>query len=227
VSEFSPRALLIRAIRAEVANDPRSLQQELGPSAIHSCARQVWHGYNKTEITNPDTDVLASFMGRWIHKGIEQALEHEDVFGDNFLKELAVRTGDLPGHIDLYIKDQLIIVDWKTSTKKSLKSDNFPSAQYIYQAQVYGYQAIHDKGLAVKNIFIVGVPRDGRLTDIVEHKMAYDEELALSGMKWLADIKALKTKPAPEKNAATFCKYFCSWYDPSALVGCPGLKGRY
>ena len=228
MSNFSPRSMLIQALRAHDAERPRSLQEEIGPSSAFTCAREVWHKFNKTPITNKETNILPALMGTWIHKGIEEAISNKrvDPFGV-FLKEIEVRQGDLPGHVDLFIEHYAIVVDWKTSTKKRLKSDNFPDANYIYQAQIYGYLLRKDKGFDVKKVAIVALPRDGGINDIVEFIKDYDEDVALKGIEWIENAKHSKEKPEPTKDAKTYCQFYCDFYDSTATVGCPGTRGRY
>lgn len=228
MSEFSPRSMLIRALKTYDASRPRSQQEEVGPSAIYGCERQVYHQLKGTRITNFDTDVLAALLGTFIHTGIEKALETEDPFGDNFLKEVAVAFNGLPGHVDLFVKNMAIVVDWKTTTKAKLKGDSFPTDQYIYQVHVYGYllkQAGHD----VKKVAMVAVPRDGRMDQIAEYIADYDEEIALRGIAWLDRIKKIVADggkaPEPSKSK-TFCQFYCPFYDPTAKVGCPSMGGR-
>lgn len=220
--------MLIRALKNYDASRPRSQQEEIGPSAIYGCERQVYHQLKGTPKTNKDTDVLAALLGTFIHTGIEKAIASEDPFGDNFLKEVAVMFNGLPGHVDLFVKNMAIVVDWKTTTKNKLKSDNFPTDQYIYQVHVYGYllkQAGHD----VKKVAMVAVPRDGRMDQIAEYIADYDEEIALRGIAWLNRIKAIVAEdgkaPEPQKSK-TFCKFYCPWFDESAKVGCPSMGGR-
>lgn len=228
MSEFSPRSMLIRALKNYDASRPRSQQEEVGPSAIYGCERQVYHQLKGTPKTNKDTKILQALLGTFIHEGIEKAIASEDPFGDNFLKEIGVRQGDLPGHIDLYVKNHAVLVDWKTSTKSKIKS-SFPTAQYIYQVQVYGYLLKHDKGEDVKKVSIVAVPRDGTEDDIAEFIGDYDEEIALKGIAWLDAIRKIVAEdgraPEPQKSK-TFCKFYCPWFDESAKVGCPSMGGR-
>lgn len=220
--------MLIRALKNYEASRPRSQQQEVGPSAVYGCERQVYHQIKGTPKTNPNTDVLAALLGTFIHTGIEKAIESEDPFGDNFLKEVGVAFNGLPGHVDLFIKNMAIVVDWKTTSKKKLKDDNFPTPQYVYQAQIYGY-LLKQAGHEVKKVAIVGIPRDGRMDEIVEWVADYSEEVALKGIAWLDAIKKIVAedgKPPEPSKSKTFCALYCPWYDPSAKVGCPSKGGR-
>ena len=230
MSQFSPTSMLERALENYHYSRPRSQQIEVGPSSIHTCARQVYHQIKGTFKTNTDINFLPALMGTAIHTLIEEAISSEDVFGDDFLKETEVEYEGLKGHVDLYIKSQKMVVDWKTSTKKNLTTRFFPSPNYIYQVQVYGYLLKKSMGLEVEKVSLVALARDGGLQDIIHHTVAYDEEIALAGIKWLNDIKEIvasnKTAPAPEKDARTFCRLYCSYFDETAKVGCPGAKGR-
>lgn len=223
MGDFDPRAMLIRGIESYMARDERSLQVEIGPSATYGCARRVWHEYNKTPHTNKP-DLLAAFMGKWIHKGFEEVAGQQDAF-DDFLLEVSAKVGDLPGHADFYSQGNACVVDWKTSTKNKLKPDKFPSDNYYYQAQIYGYLLTKDKGLKVDTVWIVGVPRDGKMSDIVQFSKPYSEQDALKGIKWLDDVKTATKKPAPEKPLA-FCEGYCPFFDPTAEVGCPSRGKR-
>ena len=222
MNDYSPRSMLIRAMRNESDNKPRSKQVEIGPSSVYSCRRQIWHNVNQTPKTNRQINILPSLIGTWIHEGIAKAIISQDPFGDNFLIEESAQIGDLPGHIDLYVENVAVVVDWKTSTKSKLKGKYFPSVNYIGQAQIYAYLLKHDKGKDVKQIAIVGVPRDGGIEDIVEFIADYDEEVALAAIAWLDAAKSAVEKPQPEMFV-TFCSGYCPFFDESGEIGCPGI----
>jgi len=235
---FSPATMLETSLENFSNAKPRSQQVKIGPSSILSCKRQVYHQIKGTFKTNTNINFLPSLMGTAIHSLIEEAIKSEDVFGDDFLKEIPVEFEGLPGHIDLYIKSENMIVDWKTSTKKNLSSTRyvFPSDSYKYQVNVYAYLLMNDpkykaENFKVEKVAIVGIARDGGLQDIVEYIADYDEELALQGIKWINDQYANAENgepPYPEKNAKTFCSGYCPFFDPSGAIGCPGLeRGGY
>lgn len=228
MNNFSTSLMLERSLEAYNDARPRTQQEKLGPSSIHSCRRQVWHQLNNTFKTNLNINFLPALMGTAIHALIEEAIKYEDVFGDDFLKEIEVEYEGLPAHVDLYIKSQKTVVDWKTSTKKSMTSKRFPwpSVQYQYQVHVYGYLLKHALGYEVEWVKLVGVARDGGLNDIMEWTQAYDEEVALQGIKWINDQYEASKGPAPEpeRNAKTFCSNYCPFFDPTGEIGCPGLE---
>ena len=216
--------LLTKSLLAYDSSRDRSVQVEIGPSQIGGCRRQVYHQLVGTPETNPDTESLAAILGTFIHAGVAEAIKREDPFGDNFLIEEEFVAGDLKGHVDLYIKDQKTIVDWKTTKLKSLRY--FPSAQQRMQVQIYGY-LLTANGYEVENVALVAIPRDGEMAQVKSHIEPYDPEMAQVGLAWLAEVKALavsgESAPAPEKDAV-FCANYCNYYDASGEVGCPSTR---
>jgi hypothetical protein len=215
------QGMLIKSLEAFDSQRDRSQQVEVGPSAIGGCRRQVYHILKESPKVNSDTESLASILGTFIHAGIAEAIKREDPFGDNFIIEQEVTFGNLKGHVDLFIKDLGMVVDWKTTKKTSLRY--FPKLQQRMQVQVYGY-LLAQNGHDVKNVALVAIPRDGIMTEIRAHVEAYDEALALEGLAWLNDLRALVALngPAPEPTERlNFCANYCDYYDPTGEVGCP------
>lgn len=216
--------MLTKSLNAYDSQRDRSQQVEVGPSSIGGCRRRVWHDLKQSPKTNENTDKLAAILGTFIHAGIEKSIQREDPFGDNFLIEQEFSYGDLKGHVDLFIKDQGLVVDWKTTKVKSLRY--FPSAQQRMQVQVYGY-LLSQNGHEVKKVSLVAIPRDGEMGDIKVHVEDYSPEIAEEGLAWLAEIKAIveNNEPAPEPGERIFfCSRFCSYFDPTGEVGCPSTQ---
>jgi len=216
--------LLTKSLTAYDSQRDRSKQIEIGPSSIGGCRRQVYHKLIGTPVTNPNTEGLAAILGTFIHAGIAQAITREDPFKDNFLIETEVAYGNLKGHVDLFIKDIGLVVDWKTTTKKNLR--NFPSDQQRMQVQVYGY-LLSMNGYEVKNVSLAAIPRDGTMGDIVSHVEPYDIDIAQAGLDWLEELKLIVEEklfaPDPEKSV-NFCASYCDFYDPTGEVGCPSTS---
>lgn len=218
------QGMLIKSLEAFDSQRDRSQQVEVGPSAIGGCRRQVYHILKQSPKVNSNTESLASILGTFIHAGIAEAIKREDPFGDNFIIEQEVTFGNLKGHVDLFIKDLGMVVDWKTTKKTSLRY--FPKLQQRMQVQVYGY-LLAQNGHEVKNVALVAIPRDGIMTEIRAHVEAYDEALALEGLAWLNDLRALVALngPAPEPTERlNFCAAYCDYYDPTGEVGCPSTS---
>lgn len=213
--------MLTKSLKAFDAGRDRSKQVEVGPSSLGGCRRQVWHELKQTPTTNHDTESLAAIIGTFIHAGIEKAIRREDPFGDNFLIEQTVQHGTLKGHVDLFIKDLGLVVDWKTKTVRNLKY--FPSEAERWQVQTYGW-LLTQSGYAVNEVALVAIPRDGSMAEIRVHREPYDPPTAEKALSWLEEIKSLIAQdlPAPEPTErVSFCSKYCSYYDPSGVIGCP------
>ena len=216
--------LLAKSLTAYDNSRDRSTQVEIGPSQIGGCRRQVYHQLKGTPETNHNTEALAAILGTFIHSGIAESMQRLDPFNENFLIEQEFVAGDLKGHVDLYIKDQKTIVDWKTTKLKSLRF--FPSNQQRLQVQLYGW-LLSANGYEVENVALVAVPRDGVMGQIKTHVELYDPKIAKQGLAWLAEVKELaissESPPAPEKDAI-FCVNYCSYYDATGEIGCPSTR---
>jgi hypothetical protein len=90
---------------------------------------------------------------------------------------------------------------------------------------LYGY-LLTQNGYTVKDVALVGIPRDGKMSDILVYMQPYDEEIALQAFAHLEktrEMVALQLKPSPEKPLA-FCADFCPYYDPTGEKGCPSTQ---
>jgi Domain of unknown function DUF83 len=197
----------------------RSTQVELGASSVGGCRAQAWHIINQTPKINEGTESLAAILGTAIHNTVQEALQSYDLFGEDYLLEQGFETPELKGHCDFYSRKDKLVVDWKTTSLKNLPK--FPSAQQKMQVQLYGY-LLTKNGLEVETVALCAIPRDGRMRDIKVWQAPYDESVALEGLQWIAEIKAMESAPPPERSAAFFCRDFCSYYDPSGKIGCTG-----
>lgn len=211
--------LLKIALNNNDAGRARSMQKEVGASSVYDCKRRTWSFINEIPRTNFNTDKLAAMFGTAMHEMIAEAMKANDPFED-FLIEEEFTAGILKGHIDLFIKSQKRVVDWKTVSKSRIKSGNWLDAQKIGQVQLYGY-LLEENGYEVEYVSLVGIPRDGTMEDIVQHTEPYDRDKALAGIKWLQDVIDSWEPPAPEKTA-WFCSRYCNYFDASGKVGCTG-----
>lgn len=209
--------MVIKSLIADDNGRDRSQQIEIGASSVGGCRRQAWHIIKETPITNHSTEKLAAIFGTAIHAHLAEAIKISDPFGDDFLIEEEVKTADLKGHVDLYIKSTGQVVDWKTSTLKGL--EKFPTRQQKIQVSLYA-QMLMENGYEVKKVALVGFARDGKMSDIKVWEADYDPKLAQAGLNWLAEVRQMDEAPAPEKTPF-WCVNYCSYYDPTGQVGCP------
>jgi len=214
-----PKELLLTALRAGDAKRSRSTQVQIGPSELGGCRRKVWYRLNNQPETNENEMKLAAIMGTAIHAEIERALaDNPDV-----LIETAVEYNGMKAHIDCFVPGTGDVIDWKTSKVKNLSY--FPSTQQRWQVQTYGY-LLAKNGHDVKRVSLVAIARDGDERDVKVHTEAYDETIALSALNWLAAIKSSTKAPDPERDAS-YCKFYCKFYDSSGEMGCVGIKKEH
>lgn len=199
---------LIEVLHAQDSSRARSNQTEIGPSQVGDCRPRVWLQIKGFEGTN-ETLKLPAIMGTAIHKEIESAFNRYDPFGETFDLEGEVEYNGLKGHIDLYFKDTGEIVDWKTGKTKNL--GYFPSREQRWQVHLYGYLK-NKNGEPVSTVSLVMIPRDGDERDILTHTEPYNEAIALEAIDWLNDVKNRLDQPEPEKDALSFCQFYCEFY---------------
>jgi hypothetical protein len=207
---------LVDKLTAKDKARPRSQQTAIGVSQLGSCRRKVWLQLQGTPETNP-TSSLAAIMGTAIHASIE------DAFGDqpDILIEHRVEIDNYPpATIDYFDKKSGEVVDWKTTKKSNLAY--FPSNQQRWQVQVYGH-LMTLAGFEVNQVTLVAIARDGDEDDIKIHSEAYDPAVAVQAFAWLDEVKNMTDAPAPEKDAATFCKKYCGFYGSA----CTGIGKDY
>ena len=213
---------LITALRNKDSGRARSLQPEIGPSELGSCRRKVFYRLNSQPETNTNDLKLAAIMGTAIHTEIDAALRKADPKGIKFWLETEVAFNGMKAHVDCYIPEEKMIVDWKTVKSKTL--GYFPSKQQIWQVQTYGYLMKHGAGNPVDTVALVAISRDGDERDVIMHSEPYNESIALEALAWLDEIKEATTVPEPEKDAVSYCRFYCKFYDESGEVGCTGIK---
>lgn len=193
----------------------RAKQRAVGPSEIGGCRRRVWEKMQGTPITNPDTLSLAANMGTAFHSWIEERLAGNPRF---LLEEKRERDG-IRGTVDCFDLERGMVIDWKTIKLSGIPY--FPSKQQRWQVQIYGWLMSEDR--PVDSVCLIGFPRDGTDLDIVSHVEPFDPQMAADALAWLGEIRDREDRPKPEKPGKKFCRHYCGYWDPSGVIGCPGL----
>ena len=213
---------VVKSLQGYDAQRDRSMQVDIGPSSLGGCRRRVWHELKQTPKLN-ETESLGAILGTFIHAGMEKVMSRQDPFGDNYLIEIEIEHDGLRGHCDLFIKDLGLVVDFKTTTKSGLRYLN--DRQKLWQIHTYGY-LLSKNGYDVKEVALVGIPRDGKMSDIKVVQEPYSELIALEALEWLNEIKEIVSSdaepPAPEKYVG-FCRDYCPYFDPTGVSGCPSM----
>ena len=213
---MSAKDMILEALKAEDARKGRSLQKEIGVSEIGGCRTAVWFKYNGHVGTN-ETLNLAAIMGTAIHVAVEKAVAAH-TFG-TIEVEVEVEFQGLKGHVDMLNRAEGEVIDLKTSTLKNRAY--FADAQQ--RGQVHGYgRLLIENGIPIKKVTLVGIFRDGNETHVMEWSEPYNEQIALDGVNWLNEVKAMTFAPPPEKNAV-YCKDYCEFYGEL----CKGKASNY
>ena len=201
--------VLIEALKGLDNNRDRSQQTEIGVSQLGGCRTQVWLQLNGATKCN-ETLRLPSMMGTAINTLIETALSAYS-FGAYELEQ-EVEFGGLKGHIDWYVPEAGVVIDWKTTKLKNL--EYFPSTQQRWQVHTYGY-LLAKNGRKVETVSLVAIARDGDERNILVHTEPYDESVTLAALAWLEDVKSRTEAPEPEENAEVFCQHYCVYFGKS------------
>jgi CRISPR/Cas system-associated exonuclease Cas4 (RecB family) len=206
--------VMLKALHMQDANRPRSLQKEIGVSAMGGCARRVWFDMNGMPQENP-TDKLEAIMGTAIHNAIETSLDSYS-FG-TYQTELEVEYNGLKGHLDWWRPEKFEIVDWKTMKMKN--AGYFPKSGQRWQIHTYGY-LMENNGYRVEQVTLVAIMRDGGSKDVLPFTEPYDVNVAHEGLQWLDNVKQSNQAPAPEMDAEKFCRKYCPYFGEL----CQGLQ---
>lgn len=208
---------ILNAILIDAMKSKRSAQLEIGPSELGSCSRQMYYKLNGQKATNA-TLQMPSIFGTAIHSHIQKIVDKHDK--DRYLTEIEVEYEGMKGHIDVYDRTEMEVLDWKSTTKKN--QSYFPTKSQLWQVHVYGY-LLEKNNKPVNKVTLISLARDGTENDIKVHSEPYNEAIALEGLKWLRTIEEMTEPPAPEK-IVQFCAYYCPYYDQSGKVGCMGKE---
>lgn len=143
------------------------------------------------------------FMGSVIGTAIHNLLEERAKDNPDYLPEIRVELGEIPGYgvikstSDLYIISKNAVNDWKTTTREKLKwlrmvPDSEPSEYefdgltqarykvktYLTQGQLYG-MGMEKAGYKVKTVSLIFIARDAKTTeDIWAYTVDYDRKVA-------------------------------------------------
>lgn len=143
------------------------------------------------------------YMGSVIGTAIHNLLEERAKENPDYLPEVRVVLGEIPGYgvikstSDLFIKSLGAVNDWKTTTREKLKwlrmvPDSEPEEYdfsdlvaarykiktYLTQGQLYGL-GMEKAGYAVKTISLVFIARDAKTeADVWAHTVDYNRKVA-------------------------------------------------
>jgi len=194
---------LLTALIAADNKRSRSQQTAIGVSQLGGCRKQVWLKLQGTEPTNQPMRI-ASIMGTAIHSTIEAALQDSGLM----LEYRVEVDGFPPATIDCYDPATKTVTDFKTIKLSGVPY--FITKQKRYQIHSYAF-LLTKAGFEVDTVQLIGIPRDGNDSQLIEHSEPYDESIALEAFAWLAEVEAMTSAPAPEMSGS-FCRDYCPFF---------------
>jgi hypothetical protein len=214
---------------------PRSQQVYIGPSEVgQECTRKLayklldWEKVNESSGGN-----WAAQVGTAIHSHLELIFAK---FPDRFEVESRVKIrANLSGTVDLYDKENGIVIDWKTTSPANVKEKRSSGAshQQIIQVQLYAYGKAQE-GHDVKQVGLAFLPTGGQISDMYLELHPYDEQIAIGALQRLdnvyellstVDVESSPTMwaviPAAPSRNCNYCPYFRP-FSTDLSVACNG-----
>lgn len=216
---------LVQIITDTIANQPRSLQQVIGPSEIGiPCTRRLIHklaGHSEPPRRDP---AWLAYIGSCVHAGLELGFRrhplNQAVLQPRYLLEHRVCVGqanglDIWGNADVFDIDAATVVDWKVVGPDRLKhyTKHGPGPQYRTQAHCYG-RGFARLGYPVKHVMIMFLPRDGQLFKRFCWAEPYDETVAVQGLDRVEGLLELLDVLGVEALLEMYepcTDWFCAW----------------
>lgn len=235
---------LLDLIRTTIERHPRSLQTAIGPSEIgQACARRLGYKMLGQPERSDQPPNWKATVGTALHSWLEEMLDADNLDyaerthsgQERWYIETRVDVGEVDGETvtgscDVFDRVTGTVIDWKTTGPTMLKKyvRKGPSLEYRTQAHLYG-RGWQRRGMTVRNVMIVFLPRDGALADAYIWHEPYDEQVALNGLQratGIAMATRLRGHDALEHlpTAESYCR-LCPFYSPGSTdlrVGCPG-----
>lgn len=203
---------------------PRSQQVYIGPSEVgEKCTRKLAYKLLAWEKVNEGSGGnWASQVGTAIHSHLEKIFAK---MPERYEVEAKVKIrANLSGTIDLYDKQEGMVLDWKTTSPSNLQVRKREGAteQNIIQTMLYAYGKAQT-GAKVTKVGLVYLPTGGSIQDMYISLHDYDEQIALDALARLDSIYALLTHADVEANPAMWemiptapsrlCNY-CPYFRP-------------
>jgi hypothetical protein len=172
-------------------------------------------------------------VGVAIHSHLEAIFAK---FPDRFEVESKVKIrANLAGTVDLYDKENGIVIDWKTTSPANVKEkrNSGASQQQIIQVMLYAYGKAQE-GHDVKQVGLAFLPTGGQISDMYLELHPYDEQIAIGALQRLDNVYELLSTVDVEKSPTMWavipavpsrnCNY-CPYFRPFSTdlsVACNG-----
>jgi len=183
---------LIQLITLVDQNSTRSRQRMIGPSEMGvECDQRLARSIAGLPEINFNWDPWAAIVGTSIHKWLEQAVpDFVRLTNDEWVRfwetEMNVLLDDtVPGHTDIYDRLTGDVIDYKGASPDAIKGyirGKEPRVSYRVQGHLYGY-AHEQAGRKVRDVVLVFLPRQGKLTGIYIHREPYQRDIAQAALE--------------------------------------------
>lgn len=208
--------------------NPRSKQQEIGPSEIGDpCDRRIGYRLAAIPAVNTTFDPWAGIVGTALHSWLDKAVQAWcAATGTNvWSTESTLYLNEfIQGHSDLYNSEYEAVIDWKSASKDVIAHcrNHGPSPGYMIQTQLYGYM-FEKAGRPVSRVALVFLPRAGWLREMYVWSAPYERSVAENALsrlygiaRQLIELDILTQSHRWEQVDHTpgkGCGY-CPWFDP-------------
>ena len=192
---------IYKALMSSTNRDARSQQAaewRIGISDLGYCSERTRRMLNQE--TPDDTDVLAAFIGKAVGDHAEQAIK-QFAYTDAILQAQVTirlyghdRTYEIPGHPDVVLPNDGILIDGKTSYGLSAPARNSSDEQQKrFQRHLYA-KAAHEAGLfgdrpltevQVGNFWI---DRSAQDKYVLVHLEPFSSDVVSEATMWLEDV---------------------------------------
>ena len=214
---------LLYMVKDAIANQPRTLQQVIGPSEIGACPRKVIHTLAGTPVPPARDPAWLAYIGSCVHAGLDSAITHHPInqgMQPRFLTEHRVNVGtaggqEIWGTADVFDLDSGTVGDWKIVGPDRLLhyATHGPGNQYRVQAHLYG-RGFARLGYVVNHVMILFLPRNGKLDRHHIWAEPYDETIALDALSRidaLVELIGVLGKEAVLDLYPPCNDWFCPW----------------
>lgn len=232
------REEILTRIADHLANAPRTLQKQVGPSELGTpCARRLAYRMARVPVVNDRGVAWKPAVGSAVHVFLADVFceANRGLASPRWLTEVTVEVGEIAGvpvrgSADLFDRVTATVVDFKVVGVASLRSmkASGPGVQYRAQFHLYARGLIR-RGVEVDRVAMLELSQNGEFAEAVWWSEPYDEQVALDALRRADAIAALVQAAGPGAagvlpTAEAFCAY-CPWHLPAATElaeACPG-----
>lgn len=206
----------------------QSADFKIGVSDLGLCSEKVRRKLMRQP--EPERDAWTAFLGTWVGDGIEQAVKKR--FPDTVTQaevfvefNISVSGNDLslkiPGHPDMILPDQGILIDNKGSFGfQKVKRYGMTDTQKRFQRHLYGHAAwkagmFGDLPYDVIRVGNMWHDRSGSEKSFFVETEPLSQAVVNEAQEWLEEVvyNYLQGTEAPKEPGREFCQGYCGFYD--------------